>query len=402
MGEIKTEFDVKKHYLNLVNDIDYDQLELQLEAVTFFEIIGASKAEIRHSNFLAWLLDPKASHGLGETILKRFLRQLFSDDRAKDITEIEVENLNYQSVNILREWQHIDLFIEFDNLVIALENKLYSKEHSKQLTRYFDIVEQEYKGIKKTVYGFLTPEGIEAIDESDKYVSISYFEIAEIIERVIQIRGSTLGENASVYINDYLKTLKRHVMDNDQSIELAQKIYKSHKDILDFIFENKPDERGIVTDYFRKLINQKGFKEGSRNKRFLRFSTDTIKSILPEYKQQKGGWSNNEPLLIEFSFWKDDHISLKIVLSPHPLAEILQNIILEINEAEPSTQKAWPYFLRKTMGINYYDIGLELDEKLKENANRFLDDYKTVISKLEEVLKKNKEKIADAYNNNQY
>ena len=36
-------------------------------------IIGVQWSESVHSNFLAWLLDPKANHGIGDYFLKNFL-----------------------------------------------------------------------------------------------------------------------------------------------------------------------------------------------------------------------------------------------------------------------------------------------------------------------------------------
>ncbi|MFH1915624.1 MAG: PD-(D/E)XK nuclease family protein [Nanoarchaeota archaeon] len=35
------------------------------EKINFFDIIGVSTRELSHSSFLAWLLNPRASHKLG-------------------------------------------------------------------------------------------------------------------------------------------------------------------------------------------------------------------------------------------------------------------------------------------------------------------------------------------------
>ena len=67
---------LKKKYSALINDIQFDELDLGLKQPNIFKVLGASKAEIRHSNFLAWLLDPNESHNLGGVFLKRFLRNL--------------------------------------------------------------------------------------------------------------------------------------------------------------------------------------------------------------------------------------------------------------------------------------------------------------------------------------
>ena len=59
--------------------VDNDRL-LELEArigrFNIFDALGIVNAEIRHSNFLAWLLDPGESHGMGGLFLKAVLMDL--------------------------------------------------------------------------------------------------------------------------------------------------------------------------------------------------------------------------------------------------------------------------------------------------------------------------------------
>ena len=63
---------LKELYSNLLNDVDFDKLDLGLKNPNIFSILRISRNEIRHSNFLCWLLDPNQSHGLGDIFLKRF------------------------------------------------------------------------------------------------------------------------------------------------------------------------------------------------------------------------------------------------------------------------------------------------------------------------------------------
>ena len=147
---------LKNLYNDLVNDQDFDKLELGLNKPNIFEILRISKTEIRHSNFLYWLLNPKGSHSLGDVFLKRFLREIFSSDKVSDIDQIEVNNLDFSNVQIRREWKNIDLLIIFDDIVICIENKIYSKEHSNQLKRYKKIVQDEFFD-KRISFVYLTP-----------------------------------------------------------------------------------------------------------------------------------------------------------------------------------------------------------------------------------------------------
>jgi hypothetical protein len=49
---------------NLLNDPAFEELKLRLERPNVFEVLGIARREVRHSNFLGWLLDPAGSHGL--------------------------------------------------------------------------------------------------------------------------------------------------------------------------------------------------------------------------------------------------------------------------------------------------------------------------------------------------
>ena len=57
----------------IADNLDLERLEDMLAEFNVFEMLGIEKNEIRHSAFLAWLLDPNGTHGLGDYFLRRFL-----------------------------------------------------------------------------------------------------------------------------------------------------------------------------------------------------------------------------------------------------------------------------------------------------------------------------------------
>ena len=124
--------DLKEKYKDLLKDQDFDHLNLSLKIPNIFQILRITKNEIRHSNFLAWLLDPNQSHELGEIFLKTFLKEVFSSDKFEEIDQVDVEGLDLTKVQIKREWEHIDILIELENITVCIENKVLSKEHGKQ------------------------------------------------------------------------------------------------------------------------------------------------------------------------------------------------------------------------------------------------------------------------------
>ena len=70
-------FNLKSLYDKLLKDEDFDKLDLGLKNPNIFQILRISKNEIRHSNFLSWLLDPNESHKLGDIFLKTIFKRSF-------------------------------------------------------------------------------------------------------------------------------------------------------------------------------------------------------------------------------------------------------------------------------------------------------------------------------------
>ena len=102
-------------------------LENSLADFNVFEAIGHTHAESRHSNFLAFLLDPNASHGLGDFFLRRFvqlaLSSLVEADRKINLIEFSMAELDFTTVE--REYKNIDIFIKNTDkkFTIVIENK---------------------------------------------------------------------------------------------------------------------------------------------------------------------------------------------------------------------------------------------------------------------------------------
>ena len=65
-----------KKYLDMCKSEAYQKLQKFYHRKTFFDITGIARQENPHSSFIAWLLNPYESHGMGEYPMKRFLETL--------------------------------------------------------------------------------------------------------------------------------------------------------------------------------------------------------------------------------------------------------------------------------------------------------------------------------------
>ena len=103
---------LKDGYRKILIDPDFERLEQLLDTPNIFRILKAKRTEIRHSNFLGWLLDPSESHGLGEKILIKVLRDILLSGASSNISLFDIEDINFRKVEVLREHQNIDILIK--------------------------------------------------------------------------------------------------------------------------------------------------------------------------------------------------------------------------------------------------------------------------------------------------
>jgi hypothetical protein len=76
--------DIEQKLLDLINDLDrFRQDRWFSQELNIFKAVGLYRQEIRHSNFLAFLLSPQQNHGLKDGFLKRLIQKA-SDKFAGD------------------------------------------------------------------------------------------------------------------------------------------------------------------------------------------------------------------------------------------------------------------------------------------------------------------------------
>ena len=261
-------------------------------------------------------MDPSQSHKIGDIFLKRFLREVFSSDKFEKIDQIDVEGMNLSNVQIYREWKNIDILIILNETVVCVENKILSKEHSNQLERYKKIVEENFPNLRK-IFVYLTPFGEMSENESNNYEPISYVFVVETLERILKVYNSSLNDLVKTYIKDYIIMIKRELMKTDEAIELSKKIYQNHKELLDFIYENKPDLSDHFVNILKEEIRKRGWIEGSTSKTYIRFYTEKIKNFIYYNKTIKNGWKKNESFLFEIHVYPPTNkFSFVTVISP--------------------------------------------------------------------------------------
>ena len=213
----------------LVADSDLLRLENLLKRFNLFEALGVIRQELRHSDLLACLLDPGRNHGLGATFLREFLRVvclLTEDDDA--LLHFDPDALNLIQATVFREQHHIDILVvdDVNRFVLIIENKIGTGEHSDQLNRYYDDVCTQYPGYQIFPL-YLTPDG--NAPTSARYYAVSYTQVCQIIEKIVEEQRSVLGSDIVLLLEHYAQMLRRHIMSDSGVAELCRSIYQKHK-----------------------------------------------------------------------------------------------------------------------------------------------------------------------------
>ncbi len=85
----------------VMNNDDLEKLEDSLSEFNIFEAIGAVRSELRHSDFLAFLLSPNKEHGLGDYFLKSLLMEGVSNF-SSDLNAAHIDIMDMHDAEVKR------------------------------------------------------------------------------------------------------------------------------------------------------------------------------------------------------------------------------------------------------------------------------------------------------------
>jgi hypothetical protein len=297
----------------VVENNELEELESRLAQFNIFEAIGQVRQELRHSDFLAFLLNPQEAHGLGDEVLKKLLQRVLFSRRRRSlpVNPIDFDVWSLDQLSVLREWRNIDLLLldPTHELAIIIENKIDSGEHSGQLERYWNTVTAHYPGWK-VVGLFLTPDGEEP--SCEEYVPVSYEIIAALTDELARSRASTLGVDVRTLIAHYSQMLRRHIVSDSEIAELCRRIYKKHQKALDLIYEHRPDQQATVREILEHLVR------GTPDVIFDSGTKGRVYFIVTEWDQPVLKAENGWPILL-FRFDNQlDALNLRLVIEPGP------------------------------------------------------------------------------------
>ena len=364
--------------------------------LNIFEILGLTRTEIRHSNMLAWLLDPGENHGLGGAIFRGFMEY---------ITGSGYQPWDFDSFVIRREWNCIDLMAVSDQeqFVLCIENKIDTGEHDNQLDRYKELVQETYPDYHKA-FIYLTPKGTES-SNPEQWLSMGYAQVLKIIEQARD--GKILDPVVDLIISNYTDTIRKHVIRDDSIRKACEDIYHRHPQALELIWNRADGTEDICLKYKPALDMIRKYKLGrgpdhiaetihrwakertDEGKIFLalentsdattRFTTAIMSGILPDVPGRVSAWKTEN-----FYFYEvrnqclisgEHEVYIQMAIGSKDMPDDLRETCDRINAFYPAEQKKEDWAYRINFSTKHVIFGEDTEnEALINQLDAFLED----------------------------
>jgi hypothetical protein len=104
-----------------------------------FDVLGRTRRERAHSNFLAWLLDPAEAHGLGDEFLRQFMARTIGTEPRSTVDVKVSPSPSGRSSEFRSGRMSFDIHVKGDCWCLVVETKIDDSSWESQCDKY-----QEY------------------------------------------------------------------------------------------------------------------------------------------------------------------------------------------------------------------------------------------------------------------
>lgn len=353
-----------------------------------FDVLKISRTEIRHSNMLGWLLNPNENHGMGDVFLKGILQRLVENDSDGRYDVFNVLLMDFYTFSVMREWKNIDILLTSteEKTVVAIENKVGSHEHSNQLNRYRNILEKEYPDYNRMLV-FLTPDG-ENPSDVENWDVLTYSDVIDVLESAtLQIK---ILPDVDLMVKNYIDVVRRDIVEDQQLIDICNKIYNKHKKALDLIFENRIDGKVQLTDAIKDTLcrlSEEGLIIYDESWGY-NFRTEAMDKYLPLLDEAISSWGSTNI----YSYWfnvRDDRFYGIFELAGNNVPEESMKKMQAITDVlKPNDKRKSNFTYKRIYTTKWYDVSDDediegvVDKAVRAAVEDILDMEKKALSQL--------------------
>ena len=350
-----------------------------------------------HSNLLGWLLDPQGDHGAGDRLLKAFLCRTGAPS--------EVQSVDWSRATVHREWPNVvdgklgylDILIlnESEKELCAIENKIFSDEHSEQLTRYRIALSRRYPHAV-CHYVFLSPTATlpHLEEEREHWKAVNYTAVFDSVQEVVSREDTPMGEDVRALLRQYATTLRRNIMPDTSARQAARKLYLENRTLFELIMQSKPDYKAELMEILRVAIAQQdNIKPAGESTDYLAF----VPTEWVDLAAQASSSGPTHPLLVFGFVLTRDNAYINFGVMPGNDQSVRQAIVNAVNgkpevfsDAECHFASGWIRFHHTTPILEAGDYDRWDDCSVRDKIMRWVSDFaKNEVPQISSVIARN-------------
>ena len=381
----------------ILADSNFQLLENKLNQDTMFHILNIQRREISHSAFVAWVLNPVASHGMSNRPLKSLLNQVYGLIRTLDTPILEKHNfidiialdtIDFNAVQVETEFvldnnRRLDILVSVTQEndvkipILIIEYKVEAKETNKQTVDYakWALKQPKYMGEYEALHLYIVPTNDDDSTPAEPFLIMDYNSFDQWLSNLSNYEKTAQAE---FIIKEFRECLmKQKYMFDENITNLVETIKKGYEKELKVLEEIKFNEQDSDIKYSLR-IHKDGLEklDVSISSKASKGVSEFIKIFKKELNLQT---ADNQ--------WKFNSTSGCIAVTNNAFQEKIINIDSELGKdiylqyfmERPNRQKALLKVEIAGGGAKHKDIRLKLVSSMKKS----LGEDNAVVSKKE-------------------
>lgn len=251
--------------LSLIEDTqEFTLLHNHFNRFNPFKVLNVDNYEIRHSNVLAWLLDPKGNHDLGSHVINKLIAKVFvnpdnleEEDKLGNYDVLKLSRNRYHDLIVHKELatasnKRIDLLAisPVNKVAILIENKYWASESEGQLEEYIEHTRSEYAGYK------IIPIYLTLLDDAPThtdYLMLGYSDVLDILKNLIDSNKDYMNAQVQYFISYYIEILEDQLVQNEELNDIGINLYKNHKEAIESLCAVGKEQLKAVDEEIKEI-----------------------------------------------------------------------------------------------------------------------------------------------------
>ena len=214
--------------------------ELQAPAFNPFDVLQVADFEIRHSNVLAWLLQPGGTHGIGGRFLRALVEHLTLRGDTRSLSRLKPLPPGFDdesNIDVRREDYHERLYADItvgfqaERVLLIIENKVEasSRDAEKQVEDYQRAFRKKYKNRYDDYPGALltVSPAPETGDAKGDVIHVSWKDVSGIIGSLLDDQETFTDGHVRAFVERYLDVIEEKLVWAGNS--LADRLLQEHE-----------------------------------------------------------------------------------------------------------------------------------------------------------------------------